>query len=34
MHGRSGHLWQNRFFSCPLDAPRARVLGTPYLTQR
>ena len=19
MHGRSGHLWQNRFFSCPLD---------------
>ena len=18
-HGRSGHLWQNRFFSCPLD---------------
>jgi putative transposase len=19
-HGRSGHLWQNRFFSCPLDA--------------
>jgi putative transposase len=21
MHGRSGHLWQNRFFSCPLDAP-------------
>lgn len=21
MHGRSGHLWQNRFFSCPLDEP-------------
>lgn len=20
-HGRSGHLWQNRFFSCPLDEP-------------
>ncbi len=19
MHGRSGHLWQNRFYSCPLD---------------
>ena len=19
MHGRSGRLWQNRFFSCPLD---------------
>jgi putative transposase len=19
MHGRSGHLWQDRFFSCPLD---------------
>lgn len=19
-HGRSGHLWQNRFYSCPLDA--------------
>ncbi|HEW79535.1 MAG TPA: transposase [Phycisphaerales bacterium] len=19
MHGRTGHLWQNRFFSCPLD---------------
>jgi len=20
MHGRTGHLWQNRFYSCPLDA--------------
>lgn len=20
MHGRSGHLWQNRFFSCPLGS--------------
>jgi putative transposase len=20
LHDRSGHLWQNRFFSCPLDA--------------
>ncbi len=20
LHGRCGHLWQNRFFSCPLDA--------------
>lgn len=19
LHGRSGHVWQNRFFSCPLD---------------
>jgi len=19
MHGRGGHLWQNRFFSCPMD---------------
>jgi putative transposase len=19
LHGRSGHLWQNRFFSCPVD---------------
>jgi putative transposase len=19
MHGRTGHLWQNRFYSCPLD---------------
>lgn len=19
LHGRSGHLWQNRFFSCPMD---------------
>ena len=19
LHGRSGHLWQNRFFSCPLE---------------
>jgi putative transposase len=22
LHGRSGHLWQNRFFSCALDEPR------------
>jgi putative transposase len=21
LHGRCGHLWQNRFFSCPLDTP-------------
>ena len=20
LHGRSGHLWQNRFYSCPVDA--------------
>jgi len=20
MHGRTGHIWQNRFYSCPLDA--------------
>ena len=27
MHGRSGRLWQNRFFSCPLDdAHRAAAL--------
>ncbi len=23
LHGRSGHLWQNRFFSCPMDEPHA-----------
>jgi len=23
MHGRSGHLWQNRFFSCPMDDAHA-----------
>ena len=23
LHGRSGHLWQNRFFSCPMDADHA-----------
>ena len=23
LHGRSGHLWQNRFFSCPMDDARA-----------
>jgi putative transposase len=22
-HGRVGHLWQNRFFSCPLTSKRA-----------
>ncbi|MCK4342749.1 MAG: transposase [Phycisphaerae bacterium] len=21
LHGRGGHLWQNRFYSCPLDEP-------------
>jgi putative transposase len=21
LHGRSGHLWQDRFYSCPLDEP-------------
>ena len=21
MHNRSGHLWQNRFYSCPMDPP-------------
>jgi putative transposase len=25
MHGRSGHLWQNRFFSCPLDEEHYRA---------
>jgi len=24
LHARSGHLWQNRFFSCPLDARHSR----------
>ncbi len=24
MHSRSGHLWQNRFYSCPLDAKHFR----------
>jgi len=29
MHGRSGRLWQNRFFSCPLDdAHRVAALCT------
>ena len=23
LHGRSGHLWQNRFFSCPMDEDHA-----------
>ncbi|MBZ0271098.1 transposase [bacterium] len=23
LHGRTGHIWQNRFFSCPLDRPHA-----------
>jgi len=23
LHGRSGHLWQGRFFSCPLDGEHA-----------
>ena len=22
LHGRSGHLWQNRFYSCALDEPQ------------
>jgi putative transposase len=24
-HNRSGHLWQNRFYSCPLDEPHTRA---------
>ena len=24
LHGRSGHFWQNRFYSCPLDESHAR----------
>jgi len=24
LHGRSGHLWQDRFFSCPLDETHRR----------
>lgn len=23
LHGRAGHLWQNRFFSCPMDEDHA-----------
>ena len=23
MHGRTGHLWQNRFYSCAMDEPHA-----------
>jgi putative transposase len=23
LHGRSGHLWQNRFYSCPMDEAHA-----------
>jgi len=30
MHGRSGHLWQNRFFSCPLD-DRHALLAVRYV---
>ena len=29
-HGRSGHLWQNRFFSCPLDEEHFRA-ATAYV---
>lgn len=25
LHGRSGHLWQNRFFSCPLEERHYRA---------
>ncbi len=25
LHGRSGHLWQNRFYSCPMDASHERA---------
>jgi putative transposase len=31
-HGRSGHLWQNRFFSCPLDEPH--LLATMRYVER
>jgi putative transposase len=24
LHGRSGHLWQNRFYSCPMDPAHAQ----------
>jgi len=27
-HGRSGHLWQNRFFSCPLNLNDWRKMST------
>ena len=30
MHGRSGRLWQNRFFSCPLDDAH-RVVALCYI---
>ena len=25
LHGRSGHLWQNRFYSCPMDVSHERA---------
>jgi putative transposase len=30
LHGRTGHLWQNRFFSCPMDGPHL-VTAMAYL---
>ena len=30
LHHRSGHLWQNRFYSCPLDQPHL-LAATAYL---
>jgi len=32
MHGRSGHLWQNRFHSCPLG--RSRLVNTLCYVER
>jgi putative transposase len=32
VHGRSGHLWQNRFYSCPLGERHA-VLALRYVEQ-
>jgi putative transposase len=30
MHGRSGHLWQNRFYSCPLGDEEHALLAVRY----
>jgi len=32
LHGRSGHLWQNRFYSCALDEPHV-VTAIRYIEQ-
>jgi putative transposase len=30
LHGRSGHLWQNRFYSCPLE-PEHELMAVRYV---